>query len=123
MPKPGGGGSEPAWPRRGEVWMVNFNPTVGHEQAGRRPALVISVNAFNQCAAQLAVVMPLTSQARGIRSHVEVPKGEAGLKVTSFIKSEDIRSVSTRRLSRRLGVVSGATLDAVEVRLRMLLGL
>ncbi len=103
--------------------MVDFNPTVGHEQAGRRPALVISVNAFNQCAAQLAVVLPLTTRARGIRSHVEVASGEAGLETTSFIKSEDVRSVSTRRLSRRFGIVSRATLEAVESRLRMLLGL
>ncbi len=110
-------------PRRGEVWIVDLDPTLGHEQAGRRPGLVISVDAFNQSAAELAVVLPLTSRDKGIRSHVPVAAGEAGLKVLSFAKCEDVRSLSTRRLARRLGSVSEATLRAAEQRLRILLGL
>ena len=109
-------------PRRGELWMVDLDPTLGHEQAGRRPALVISVNALNQSAADLVIAIPLTSRNRRIRSHVEVPAGEAGLKRKSFIKCEDIRSLSTQRLHRRLGVVSQETLAMVEDRMRILLG-
>lgn len=110
-------------PARGEVWMVDFDPAKGHEQAGRRPALVVSVDAFNQSPAGLVIVLPITSKAKGIRSHVEVNPQEAGLTVTSFVKCEDVRSVAKERLLRRRGRVSPPTLAAVEFRLRMLLGL
>ena len=110
-------------PARGEIWTVDLKPTIAHEQAGKRPALVVSVDSFNHSAAEMAIVLPLTSRAKGIRSHVEVRKGEAGLKMVSYIKCEDVRSVSTERLSRRLGLVSQATMDAVEDILRILMGL
>jgi mRNA interferase MazF len=110
-------------PARGEVWMVDFDPIRGHEQAGRRPALVVSVDAFNNSPAELVVVLPLTSKAKGIRSHVEVNPQEAGVTVKSFIKCEDIRSVAKERLFRRRGSVSSQTLAAVEYRLRILLRL
>jgi mRNA interferase MazF len=112
-----------AKPSRGEIWLVDLNPTIGHEEAGNRPALVVSVDELNQSAAKLAIILPITSRAKGIRSHVEIPKGEAGLKLTSYVKCEDIRSVSTQRLSRPLGVVSQATMDTTEDTLRILLGL
>ena len=103
--------------------MVNFNPTRGHEQAGTRPALVLSVDAFNHGPAGLVVVLPVTSRAKGIPWHVVLEPPEGGVTVRSFVKCEDIQSVSQERLLRRLGVVATATLDAVEDRLRILLGL
>ena len=108
---------------RGEVWMVNLSPAIGHEQAGQRPALIVSVDELNKSAAELVVVVPLTSREKRIRSHVEVDAGEAGLKIRSFIKCEDVRSIATRRLERRLGSVKRRTLEVVEDRLRFLLGL
>ena len=109
--------------RRGEIWIVDLDPTRGHEQAGRRPALVISVDLFNQSLAGLVIAIPVTSRDKGIRSHVAVPAGEGDPNLPSFIKCEDVRSVSVERLHRRLGSVSAATLEAVEERLRMLMGL
>jgi mRNA interferase MazF len=110
-------------PGRGEVWLVDFDPTRGHEQAGRRPALVISTNSLNQSMAGLVVVLPLTSKDEKIRSHVRVDPPEAGLKVTSFVKCEDIRSVASERLSRRSGRVSAPTMRAVGETVRILLEL
>jgi mRNA interferase MazF len=103
--------------------MVDFNPTVGHEQSGRRPALVLSVDELNQSPAELVIVLPLTSRAMGIRSHVQTQKGEGGLTEVSYIKCEDVRSISTQRLGRRLGIVTDRTMDAVEDVIRILLGL
>jgi len=103
--------------------MVELDPTRGHEQGGTRPALVISVDVFNDGPAGLIMVLPITSKAKGVRSHVEVTPPEAGLTLTSFIKCEDIRSVAKERLIRRLGAASPETLSAVEDRLRILLGL
>lgn len=110
-------------PSRGEVWLVDLNPTRGHEQAGVRPALVVSVDLFNHGPAGLAVVLPVTSRAKGVPLHVPVDPPEAGLKMRSFIKTEDIRSVSLERLTRRMGQVTTATMAQVEDRLRILLGL
>ncbi len=108
---------------RGDVWMVGLDPTKGREQAGMRPALVISVDMFNHGAAELVVVVPITSKAKGIPLHVEIAPPEGGLSLTSYAKCEDVRSISTARLVRRLGKVHAATVDAVEDRLRILLGL
>lgn len=110
-------------PSRGEIWLVDLNPIRGHEQAGVRPGLVISVDPFNHGPAGLVVLLPLTSVAKGIPFHVEITPSEGGVKVKSFIKCEDIRSVAKERLSQRWGKVSGSTLAAVEDRLRILLSL
>ena len=48
-------------PLRGEVWLVDLDPTRGREQAGKRPALVISTNEFNGSPADLVVIVPITS--------------------------------------------------------------
>lgn len=108
---------------RGEIWLVGLDPTKGREQAGMRPALVVSVDIFNHGASELVVVAPITSKAKGIPLHVEVMPPEGGLTMTSYVKCEDLRSISTARLVRRLGKVSAQTIDDVEDRLRILLGL
>jgi mRNA interferase MazF len=84
---------------------------------------VVSVDPFNQGPAELLVLLPLTSVAKGIPFHVEINPPEGGVKAKSFVKCEDIRSVAKERLSRRWGKVSETTLAAVEDRLRILLGL
>ena len=108
---------------RGEVWMLDLDPAKGREQAGRRPALVVSVDPFNHGPAELLIVAPITSKRKGIPFHVEVQPREGGLRKTSFVKCEDVRSVSTGRLASRLGTVSGSTMARVEDRLRILMGL
>jgi mRNA interferase MazF len=108
---------------RGEVWIVQFDPVRGREQGGRRPALVVSSDRLNRSTADLAVVVPLTTVDKRIRAHVPVDPPEGGLRRRSFVKPEDLRSVSTQRLGRRLGTVSPGTMEVVESRLRMLLDL
>jgi mRNA interferase MazF len=108
---------------RGEVWLADLNPVRGHEQAGKRPCLIISVDLFNQGASGLIVVLPITSKEKGIPFHVELNPPEGALKVQSFVKCEDVRSISVERLEKRWGTVSPETLIAVEDRLRILMGL
>ena len=108
-------------PLRGEIWLVTLDPTLGREQAGRRPALIVSDDLFNQSHAELVVVLPVTSKSKGIRSHVPVSPPEGGLSVQSYIKCEDVRSISIQRLERRLGKVTAGTLKEVENRLRIIL--
>jgi mRNA interferase MazF len=110
-------------PSRGDVWSVNLDPTVGREQAGTRPGLILSVDRFNHGPADLVVLLPITSQDKRQPLHVPVAPPEGGLKILSFVKTDDIRSVSKQRLRKRLGTVSHETLAAVEERLRILLDL
>lgn len=112
-----------ATPLRGEVWTIDLDPTKGREQAGKRPALVVSTNGFNKSPAELVVVLPITSKHKGIPWHVDLDPPEGGLTMTSFIKCEDVRSVAVERLQKRLGHVTNATMDEIEDRLRILLDL
>jgi len=110
-------------PCRGEIWTVNLNPTRGHEQAGQRPALVVSADQLNASAADLVVIIPLTTKGRGIPLHVEIQPPDGGVQQTSFAMCENIRSVAKERLTKRWGVVSGDTMKEIETRLSMLLDL
>lgn len=110
-------------PARRDVWVANLDPTKGREQAGSRPCLVVSTDRFNAGPADLTVVLPITSRRKGIPLHVPIAAPEAGLKIDSYVKCEDIRSVSKSRLSRRLGAVSDLTMKQVEARLELLLEL
>jgi mRNA interferase MazF len=109
-------------PSRGEIWLVNLNPTRGHEQAGIRPALVVSVDTFNHGPADLIVVLPITSKYRGIPFHLKINPPEGNLDKESYVKCEDIRSISKIRLEKSIGEVLNNTLSKVEDRLKILLG-
>ena len=111
------------FPKRGEVWWVVLDPTRGREQAGRRPALVLSADLLNASAAGIVSVLPITSRDRGIRSHVAVEPPEGGLAVPSWILCEQVRTISRERLLGRIGAVSPRTLAAVADRVRVLLDL
>jgi mRNA interferase MazF len=76
-------------PRQGDFISLTFDPQSGHEQKGRRPALVISHYLFNK-ATKLAIVCPLTTTDRQIPFHLAVP---AGAKVSGFVMVEQVKSV------------------------------
>ena len=71
----------------------------------------------------MGTVLPLTTKKKDILWHVPVPAAESGLKLASYIKCEDIRSISLERVSRRLGFVPTSVLYAVEYRISRLLGI
>jgi mRNA interferase MazF len=110
-------------PVRGEVWDVDLNPALGHEQGGKRPALVVSVDQFNQGPSGLVIVMPITSRDRNIRSRIAIEAGEGRCKTRSFTMCEAIRSISLERMTRRRGMVSSETMEKVEYCLRVILGI
>jgi mRNA interferase MazF len=110
-------------PARGEVWMVDLDPTKGHEQTGRRPALVISANDFNNGPRGLVVVLPITGTDRGLSIHVPVAPPQGGLAKPSVVMTEQIRSISKSRFVKNLGAVEAKVLDHVEQNLRFLLAM
>lgn len=100
-------------PRAGEVWDVLFDPQVGHEQRGLRPALVISNDAFNDIPHSLRIVAPITGFDRGLPNHVLIAPPEGGLTKPSAIMCEQVKSQSVLRFRRMRGVANPETVAAV----------
>jgi mRNA interferase MazF len=107
----------------GEVWLADLDPTVGHEQGGRRPVVVVSSTGFNKLPIDMAIVVPLTGQDRGLVTQPGIASARSGLRKASFARSEDVRSIDTARLARRLGEVSAAEITAIRAVLRHFLDL
>ncbi|MDQ7042374.1 MAG: type II toxin-antitoxin system PemK/MazF family toxin [Sulfurimonas sp.] len=89
-------------PKKGDLVILSFDPSSGHEQQGRRPALVISNEIFNKHVG-LAIVCPITNRDRNFPFHIAVNSD----KLTGFIMTEQIKSIDYR--SRKVKFVG--TLD------------
>ena len=76
-------------PQRGDVVWINMHPQAGHEQAGRRPAVVLSPRSYNEKVG-LALFCPVTSQVKGYPFEVIIPPG---LQVTGVILSDQVKSL------------------------------
>jgi len=109
-------------PCRGEVWLADLNPVRGHEQAGQRPVLVLSVDEFNHGPAELVIVLPLTTRDRAIPFHIPLIPPEGGLKEASFAMADAIRSITRERLVERWGAARSRTMTEVGDKVAILLG-
>lgn len=101
-------------PRAGEVWYVDFDPRIGREQGGVRPALVISIDFFNLAPNGLHYLVPIAGTDRNLRYHIRIAPPEGGLTKPSVIMCDQARSQSVMRLLERRGTVSAETLDRVQ---------
>lgn len=110
--------------RRGDVYLVSFDPTVGAEIKKTRPAVVIQNDVANQFS-PLTIVAAITSKVDEplYPTEVLVRAGEAGLHSDSVVVLNQIRTVDKTRLVRRLGSVRAPTLLKVDRALRLSLGL
>ncbi len=79
-------------PRRGEIVWLDFEPHVGHEQGGHRPALVLTTESYNRKVG-LALCCPITGQVKGYPFEVIIPEG---LKVSGAVLSDQVKSVDWR---------------------------
>jgi mRNA interferase MazF len=84
-------------PDKGDFITLSFDPQSGHEQKGRRPALVISNFLFNQ-ATGLAIVCPITNTNRNIPFHLAVPSASS---LTGFVMAEQVKSVDYKARKAR----------------------
>jgi len=109
--------------RRGQIWLVDLGAPIGREQAGLRPAVVVSDDELNDGPSGLVIVVPITSTRRGLPTHIELDEASAGLGDVSYAKCEDIKSVSDRRLVARLGTAPPTAMFAIERALRFLIRL
>ena len=97
-------------PGKGDVIALTFDPQSGHEQRGRRPALVVSNDLFNRHTG-LCVACPITNTRRDYPFHVAIPAGGG---VTGFVMVEQVKSIDFRsRKAKRLGHASADLLAEV----------
>jgi mRNA interferase MazF len=101
-------------PRRGDVVWLEFNPQAGSEQAGHRPALVISPESYNRKVG-LALVCPITSRVKGYPFEVELPRG---LEAEGAILCDQVKSLDWRvRHATSLGSVPNSVMHEVTARI------
>jgi mRNA interferase MazF len=106
-------------PERGDIVWITMDPTVGHEQSGRRPALVLSPAAYNGKVG-LAILCPITSQVKGYPFEVPVPEG---LPVDGVVLADQAKSLDWRaRGAELLCTLPQETTSAVLQRLETLVG-
>lgn len=111
--------------RRGDVYLVNFDPALGHEIKKTRPALIIQNDIGNKYSS-LTIVAPITSRVSPVPYPVEViiePASTNSLRVRSAVRLDQIRTVDHRRLERRLGHLDSGTMRRVDEALKISLGL
>jgi mRNA interferase MazF len=97
-------------PQKGDFITLTFDPQSGHEQRGRRPALVVSKSLFNRHTG-LAMVCPLTNTERSFPFHVPVVNDP---KVTGFVMVEQVKSIDFRaRKAKHIGRASDSVLEEV----------
>lgn len=108
---------------RGEVYDVDLGHPVGHEPAFRRPAVVVTIDLLNNGPGGLVAIVPVTSAAYGLRSHIELDPGSNGLDHTSYARCDQVRVISTKRLSARRGMVQSEDLDRMSQAVRFVLNL
>jgi mRNA interferase MazF len=105
-------------PERGDAVWITLDPQAGHEQAGRRPALVLSPSAYNGRVG-LALVCPITNQVKGYPFEVPLPREFA---ITGVIGSDQVKSLDWRaRRATLIGAVPDEVVGEVMRRLKTLL--
>ncbi len=103
---------------RGAIVWVAFDPTLGREPRGTRPALVIAGTGYLASVCGLVVVLPVTSADRGWPHHVELRPVADTLPQRSFAMTEQPRTISRERVGDRIATADRATLEEVDRWLR-----
>ncbi len=108
---------------RGEIWIVDWSPGRGSEQTGMRPAVIVQTDAANTNPYYPnTIIVTVSTKGKPVPFHVFVnPSKENGLKETSFVKCEQVLTISKERLVRRLGSLEERQMQAVGASLRKVL--
>jgi mRNA interferase MazF len=113
------------FPRRGDIYLVTFDPALGHEIQKTRPAVVIQNDIGNRHSS-VTIVAAITSRVSPTPYPVEVavtPTKANGLSTPSAVQLSQIRSVDQQRLVKRLGVLDASTMRGVDEAIKISLGL
>jgi mRNA interferase MazF len=113
------------FPRRGEIYLVAFDPAIGHEIQKTRPALVIQNDVSNQHS-PITIVAAISSQFRDPPHPREVAiavGAKTGLHIPSAVILNQVRSIDRARLQKRLGALDAPTMRRVDEAIKISLGL
>ena len=97
---------------RGDIYWANLNPTVGHEQAGLRPVLILSRDVFNKHSGTV-IAVAITSQPQKAGFPLTLELSSPKLPKKSWAKISQIRTLSVKRLGKKIGRASGKELDLI----------
>jgi mRNA interferase MazF len=97
---------------RGEIYWANLNPTIGHEQAGLRPVLILSRDVFNKHSGTV-IAAAITSQPQKAGFPLTLELSSARLPKKSWVKISQIRTLSVKRLGKKIGRASARELDLI----------
>lgn len=111
-------------PRRGEIWLVNFDPTIGAEIRKTRPALILQNDVAN-VHSPVTIVAAITSQFDLPLYPTEtlIQEGEGGLKEESVVLLNQMRTIDNVRLIRRMGIITQDTINRVDEAVKISLSL
>lgn len=117
-------GNVEIYPKRGEVYLVNFDPTVGSEIRKTRPAVVIQNDVSNKHSA-VTIVSAISSADAESRypNEVFVKMGESGLDCDSVVLLNQIRTIDKTRLIKKLGILKPKTVESIDRAVEISLGL
>ena len=109
--------------QRGHVWLVNFDPSVGHEYQKVRPALIIQQNTYLAGALSLLTVIPISSQVikRSELDLLVTPDSQNRLLKPSLLKTQQISSFDKRRFIKYIGTLNDDTLHRIDEQLQLFL--
>lgn len=107
--------------RQKEIWQVYFDPIVGSEQAGNRPAVVLSGNTMNEYF-NVIIVCPITSKIKNYKGHpILIPNKSNGLTKQSEIMVFHVRSLSKLRFKKKIGTITELELNKIKTTLNKIL--
>ena len=106
---------------RGEIYDVELGIPLGDQPAHHRPGVIVSADLINNGPGTVLGVVAITSTRYGLRSHVELEPGDTCLEHESFARCDQIRMLSTKRLSSRRGRSSPESMRATDRALRFVL--
>ncbi len=106
---------------RGDIVWANLDPTLGHEQSGQRPVLVLSQDVFNARSGTV-IAVALTSQKPNAGFPLTLELSDAKLPKQSWVKISQIRTLSTTRIGKKLGKVSNDEIEMILEGLNEILG-
>jgi len=110
------------FPKRGEIWSVNWNPARGSEQAGKRPALIIQNDVGNE-KSPTTILAAISTTVKLFPMNVKIEPHESGLNLFSIVKTSQIVTISKDRLEKRLGQLDKLKMQVVNAAIKLSLDL
>jgi mRNA interferase MazF len=107
------------YPKRGEIWLLDFEPALGTEIKKERPALIISNDLFNRITPKVTVI-PFTGQVKPLPVTIIVnPDADNNLDKESLLRIPDISTFDQQRLRNKIGILNEATMNDVAEKLKI----